>query len=372
MRPALAALVVACACGEELHAASRAAILHTLGHCDAVTRDGWAPLGFVHVGAHYWFPPTRDAMLHDVAARHNWTGLLVEPSPYVFEELQRRAATSASPHVPVQAALCARSAPAVPFYAVSPTVVAGDDMPSWVTEIGSLRSDHASSHRGILGREIPIERIDVECLGFEDLARRHGGVMEVLVVDAEGADVDLLATLPLDRLRPRVIVFEAKHEVTWGHEISWGGSEAPSQLGRLLASLREGGGYEVASTDADAGDGDVALVRAREGSVATDAPIDATQRCLLAALRGHDRGGPCVLDVDPEGAHVVLTDRGRAACLWAHGMRINPREAGKTGIRAAHWPVTNETSLFRGPWAPDGVPRLVAPLASVVAPPRAD
>ena len=70
---------------------------------------------------------------------------------------------------------------------------------------------------------------------------RHGGVMDVLVVDAEGADVDLLATLPLDRLRPRVIVFEAKHE------ISWGGSEAPSQLGRLLASLREGGGYDLAS-----------------------------------------------------------------------------------------------------------------------------
>ena len=102
-------------------------------------------------------------------------------------------------------------------------------------------------------------------------------------------------------------------------------------------------------TRTDAGDGDLALVRAREGSVATDAPVDATQRCLLAALRGHDRGGPCVLDVDPEGAHVVLTDRGRAACLWAHGLDLNPREVGKTDIWAAHWPVTNETALFRGP-----------------------
>ena len=368
MRPALAALVVARTCCGDLRAASRAAILHTLGHCDAATRDGAAPrpgLGFVHIGAHHWFPPTRDAMLHDVATRHNWTGLLVEPSPHVFEELQRRATTTASPHVPVQAALCARSAPAVPFYAVSPTA-AGDDMPSWVTEIGSLRSDHARGHQGILGREIPVEQIDVECLGFEDLVSRHGGVMDVLVVDAEGADVDLLATLPLDRLRPRVIVFEAKHE------ISWGGSEAarPKKIMSLLASLREAGGYDLASTDTDAGDGDLALVRAREGSVATDAPVDATQRCLLAALRGHDRGGPCVLDVDPEGAHVVLTDRGRAACLWAYGLDLNPREVGKTDIRAAHWPVTNETALFRGPWPPDGVPRLVAPLASVVAPPQ--
>ena len=192
-------------------------------------------------------------------------------------------------------------------------------------------------------REIPVEQIEVECLGFEDLVSRHGGVMDVLVVDAEGADVDLLATLPLDRLRPRVIVFEAKHE------ISWGGSEAarPTKVMSLLASLREAGGYDLASTDADAGDGDLALVRAREGSVATDAPVDATQRCLLAALRGHDRGGPCVLDVDPEGAHVVLTDRGRAACLWAYGLDLNPREVGKTDIRAAHWPVTNETALPR-------------------------
>ena len=139
MRPALAALVVARTCGGDLRAASRAAILHTLGHCDAATRDGAAPrpgLGFVHIGAHHWFPPTRDAMLHDVATRHNWTGLLVEPSPHVFEELQRRATTTASPHVPVQAALCARSAPTVPFYAVSPAT-AGDNMPSWATEIGS-------------------------------------------------------------------------------------------------------------------------------------------------------------------------------------------------------------------------------------------
>ena len=89
MRPALAALVVARTCGGDLRAASRAAILHTLGHCDAATRDGAAPrpgLGFVHIGAHHWFPPTRDAMLHGVATRHNWTVLLVEPSPHVFEE----------------------------------------------------------------------------------------------------------------------------------------------------------------------------------------------------------------------------------------------------------------------------------------------
>ena len=56
--------------------------------------------------------------------------------------------------------------------------------------------------------------------------------------------------------------------------------------------------------------------------------------------------------------------------MWAYGLDLNPREVGKTDIRAAHWPVTNETALFRGPWAPDGVPRLVAPLASVVAPPQ--
>ena len=80
------------------------------------------------------------------------------------------------------------------------------------------------------------------------------------------------------------------------------------------------------------------------------------QRTDAAALRGHDRGGPCVLDVDPEGAHVVLTDRGRAACLWAYGLDLNPSEVGKTDIRAAHWPVKNETALFRGPWAPTAFP----------------
>ena len=173
MRPALAALVVVRTCGGDLRAASRAAILHTLGHCDAATRDGAAPrpgLGFVHIGAHHWFPPTRDAMLHDVATRHNWTGLLVEPSPHVFEELQRRAATSASPHVPVQAALCARSAPAVPFYAVSPAAVAGDrrgrdgvERHGWRAPSAECGLDGDMGRGG--GRRPPLQL-------FEDVGRR--------------------------------------------------------------------------------------------------------------------------------------------------------------------------------------------------------
>ena len=205
MRPALAALVVARTCCGDLRAASRAAILHTLGHCDAATRDGAAPrpgLGFVHIGAHHWFPPTRDAMLHDVATRHNWTGLLVEPSPHVFEELQRRVTTTASPHVPVQAALCARSAPAVPFYAVSPTAIAADDMPSWITEIGSLRSDHARGHQGILGREIPVEQIEVECLGWKEQRKERFDLScaERLAEAARAKAAGTLAQVPQDGL----------------------------------------------------------------------------------------------------------------------------------------------------------------------------
>lgn len=78
---------------------------------------------------------------------------------------------------------------------------------------------------------------------------------------------------------------------------------------------------------------------------------------------------PCVLELDP-GGHSYITngDFDRATCLWAHGV-----DRANTRVRAAHWPATNETTLFRSQHVSvdEETPRLVAPLEFVVPSPDA-
>merc|ERR1711965_111896 len=52
---------------------------------------------------------------------------------------------------------------------------------------------------------------------------------------------------------------------------------------------------------------------------------------------------PCWFELDPDGvAEIFETGWNREACLWARGLDVIVSR-----IRAAHWPATNETALFR-------------------------
>ena len=78
---------------------------------------------------------------------------------------------------------------------------------------------------------------------------------------------------------------------------------------------------------------------------------------------------PCVFELDPGGhSHITNGEFDRAKCLWAYGVdRANAR------VRAAHWPATNETTLFRSQHVSvdEEIPMLVAPLECVVPSPDA-
>ena len=78
---------------------------------------------------------------------------------------------------------------------------------------------------------------------------------------------------------------------------------------------------------------------------------------------------PCVFELDPGGhSHITNGEFDRAKCLWAYGVdRANAR------VRAAHWPATNETTLFRSQHVSvdEEIPMLVAPLEFVVPSPDA-
>jgi FkbM family methyltransferase len=141
-----------------------------------------------------------------------WTGLMVEPVPYVFERLRHNYA--GLDRVTLENAAVADRDGRVPFYhlrEVDPDE--RDRLPPWYDGIGSLSRANVLAHR----RHIPdiderIVRSEVPCLTFESLCRKHGVErFDLLAIDVEGYDAEILGRIDFAIRRPRLIVYEHFH-----------------------------------------------------------------------------------------------------------------------------------------------------------------
>ena len=97
---------------------------------------------------------------------------------------------------------------------------------------------------------------------------------------------------------------------------------------------------------------------------ADDGRSASTDAVVAASLAAGNT--PCWFELDPEGkAEIFETGWNREACLWARGLDVVVSR-----VRAAHWPATNETALFRGQHVrlPNGEPSLVVPLRRAAPP----
>lgn len=165
---------------------------------------------FVQVGAN---DGERDDPLHALVREHDWRGIMVEPVPHVFARLKANSA-GLEGRVALENAAIAATAGEADFHHLreaAPSERAA--LPDWYDEIGSF-------DRGVLLRhadEIPdvAERIvttTVRTLTLEQLLRRHGAPgVDLLLLDTEGHDWQILRTLDLDGIRPRLLVYEHYH-----------------------------------------------------------------------------------------------------------------------------------------------------------------
>jgi hypothetical protein len=211
------------------------------------------------------------------------TVVFVEPVPALMEQLLARhddrcattaAAPAVSPRSPlreafvygpsfIQAAVCNETRHSVPFYVVAADAAANTgtaDSPYWFhDQLGSLEPAHAAKH----GIPITARRVlDVECLSYAALLarlardrtlrlpRRNAGPLshpDVLVIDAEGSDIDIVAQV-LDEGEtqgpfPLLLLYEEAH-----------GNAAKA---KLLAGRLESAGYACERVS----EADVACVR---------------------------------------------------------------------------------------------------------------
>jgi FkbM family methyltransferase len=171
--------------------------------------DAYPQAFFVEIGSN-------DGEQHDhlrpfiVSSR--WSGIMVEPVPYVFERL--RANYGDLDRVTLENAAIADRDGRMPFYHLAQ---AGDEdlerLPSWYDGIGSFSREAVLGH----ARHIPdiderLVETSVPCLAFDSLLERHGVErVDLLLIDTEGYDWEILRGLDLRRHRPRMVVFEHYH-----------------------------------------------------------------------------------------------------------------------------------------------------------------
>ena len=165
---------------------------------------------FVEIGSN-------DGLQHDhlrpFILEHDWRGLMVEPVPYVYARLERNYAGIDRVTL-VNAAVAADTDGELPFFHLRdapPEERAA--LPDWYDGIGSFSRDAVLSH----APHMPdiAERIveaRVPAYTFDSLLERHDAPdPDLVVIDTEGYDAEIIASIDFDRHRPELLLYEHYH-----------------------------------------------------------------------------------------------------------------------------------------------------------------
>ena len=164
---------------------------------------------FIEIGAN-------DGEQHDHLRPHvrspGWSGVMVEPVPYVFERLRRKYGRLARVEL-VNAAIAERDGP-VPFHYLPPVDdPEAEGLPEWYDAIGSFSRESVLAHP-----ELPADAGDrlvtseVRGITFESLCREQRvSSLDLLAIDTEGNDAAILNQIDFSARRPRLVIYEHFH-----------------------------------------------------------------------------------------------------------------------------------------------------------------
>jgi len=141
-----------------------------------------------------------------------WRGIMVEPVPYVFERL--RANYGHLERVALENVAVADRDGSLPFYHVAEaSEEERAQLPDWYDTIGSFHREAVASHASkIPGLEERIVTTEVPTVTFRTLLERNGyDQVDLVLIDTEGYDAEILATIDFDVHRPRLVIYEHFH-----------------------------------------------------------------------------------------------------------------------------------------------------------------
>lgn len=138
-----------------------------------------------------------------------WSGVLVEPVPYVFERL--RSLYDGHPRVTLENVAIADEDATRRLYYLPKSSDPG--LPQWYDALASFRKDVLLKHDVFIADIADrISAMDVPCVTFDTLCRRNNiDTVDVIQIDTEGYDYEVIKLIDLDRYQPTVLMYESLH-----------------------------------------------------------------------------------------------------------------------------------------------------------------
>lgn len=162
-------------------------------------------VSFIEIGANDGIAgdPIRELVL----SRPGWSGVLIEPQPYIFERLKSNYCACRERLQFLNVAISNTSGE-IDFFMIAPKERERLALSDWATEL-------ASCDPSLLQRHFPEARVDkvsVSSMTFAEAASLlPGGRVDLVVMDVEGHERPILETIDFDRHRVRFVIFEHIH-----------------------------------------------------------------------------------------------------------------------------------------------------------------
>jgi FkbM family methyltransferase len=207
-------------------------VARTLTFDDLVCRhmfDVGPELTFIQIGAY-------DGVTTDPLRKYielcGWSGVMLEPQPRPANQL--RALYRDNPKIVILEAALDSERRARSLFTVE-----SDAVPNWAAGMASFNRNHLLNQTHLIkGIERMVREVLVDCIVFDDvLDRLPKSRLDLLQIDAEGADGHILSLFPFHRFKPAIIQWEIKNMtvtqqeealervIAHGYRISRSGSE---------------------------------------------------------------------------------------------------------------------------------------------------
>jgi FkbM family methyltransferase len=148
--------------------------------------------------------------LHEVVVRTRWTGVMVEPVPFLFEQLKVNYRGQTDRISFSNTAIGHQADGSRKTLFVIDSKHKGS-VPEWYFQLNTFERS-VLYHHDIPNIDDYISEIEVDVLSLDELLLRHRiGSLDLLHIDTEGFDFEVLKTMDLSKAKPRIILIEYKH-----------------------------------------------------------------------------------------------------------------------------------------------------------------
>lgn len=151
-----------------------------------------------------------DPLNHFIKSK-KWDGILIEPIPYLFEELKKNY-NGHHQHLAYENYAVGLTNGTSKFYRLQKSDLE-NELPEWYDQLGSFNKDVVVKHKPYIPYfdDLFIED-EVKTITIKDLIAKHKvSSLNILHIDTEGFDHEIIKMIPFNTLKIDLILFEHRH-----------------------------------------------------------------------------------------------------------------------------------------------------------------